>query len=59
MNVEVTVIEIDVPAEGRGHHRQGEGMVDKLDEGVIQADEGEPVQLAAVWALAPPNRVDG
>jgi hypothetical protein len=33
-------------------------MVDKLDEGGVQADEGETVQFAAAWTLATPHRVD-
>jgi hypothetical protein len=33
-------------------------MVDKLDEGGVQADEGETVQLAAARTLATPHRVD-
>ena len=44
--------------ESRRHQRQGEGMVDKLDERVVKADEGEAVQFAAVRTLAMPHRVD-
>ena len=33
-------------------------MVDKLDEGGVQADEGETVQFAAARTLATPHRVD-
>jgi len=33
-------------------------MVDKLDEGGVQADEGETVQFAAAWTLATPHRVE-
>jgi len=58
MNVEVAVIQVNVPAERRRHQRQGERMVDKLDEGCVQADEGETVQFAAARTLATPHRVD-
>ena len=33
-------------------------MVDQLDEGGVQADEGETVQFAAARTLATPHRVD-
>lgn len=58
MNVEVAVIHVDVPPKGRRYQRQGDGVVDKLDEGAVQADEGEAVQVTASRTLATPDRVD-
>ena len=59
MDVEVAVVDVDVPAEDVADERQHRRVVDEVEEGVVEAEEGEPVQRVAVRRLRAPDALDG
>ena len=59
MDVEVAVVDVDVPAEDVADERQDGRVVDEVEERVVEAEEGEPVQHVAVRRLGPPDALDG
>jgi response regulator NasT len=59
MDVEMAVVDVDVPAEDAGNERQARGMVYELEEGVVEAREGEPVQRPAPSGFLLPDLVHG
>jgi hypothetical protein len=52
------VVDVDVPAEGVADERQHRRVVDEVDEGIVQAEEREPVQRVAVRRLRAPDALD-
>src|SRR5207248_8628273 len=57
--VEMAVVDVDVPAEDVADERQRRGVVDELEEGVVEPEEREPVQRVAVRGLRAPHALDG
>src|SRR5439155_11539062 len=47
VNVEMTVIEVDVPAEGALHSGKSHRVGDELDEALVEADEPQLVKRLA------------
>jgi hypothetical protein len=59
MHVEVAVVDVDVPAEDVEDERQHRRVVDEVEERVVDAEEGEPVERVAVRRLGASDAVDG
>ena len=59
MDVEVAVVDVDVPPEDVADERQDGRVVDEVEEDVVEPEEGEPVQRVAVRRLRAPDALDG
>jgi hypothetical protein len=60
MNVEVTVVHVDVPAEQVEDERKDCRMIDQLEEAAIEAEKRELVQDGTVLrAVCVPDTTDG
>ena len=58
MHIEVAVVDVDVPAEDVADERQRRRVVDEVEEGVVEAEQREPVERLAVARLRKPHSLD-